>query len=103
MKPESEYAAADRSQLDELRASFAGSAKRSVILWAVRWTLGFAAIGVAVYFRPQWAWLWWAGAGVAALSLVVMLSMRFFTLRRIDAAQRRIRDYERAARDTERQ
>ena len=90
MSDQVDYKAADTAELESIRASFAGSARRSLVLWAARWTLGFAAIGVAVYFRPQWSWLWWAGAAVAALSLVLTLLVRWLTLRRIDATRRRI-------------
>jgi hypothetical protein len=89
---------AERSDLDEMREALAGSARRRLLLWAVRWLLGFAAIAVVVHFYPTLTWLFWAGAAVAALSLVVTLSILAFARRRVDAGKRRLDEYERIAR-----
>ena len=92
---------ADRSELDEMRDALAGSVRRRLRLWAVRWVLGFAAIAVVVHFYPHLTWLFWAGAGVAALSLVVTLSIHAFAKRRLDLGKRRLDEYERIAREAE--
>jgi hypothetical protein len=92
---------AERSELDELREALAGSVRRRLILWAVRWLLGFAAIAVVVHFYPALSWLFWAGAAVAALSLVVTLSIHAFANRRLNLGKRRLDEYERIAREAE--
>jgi hypothetical protein len=86
---------ADRSELDEMREALAGSVRRRLILWAVRWVLGFAAIAIVVHFYPTLTWLFWAGAAVAALSLVVTLSIHAFAKKRLDVGERRLDEYER--------
>jgi len=90
---------ADRSELDEMRKTLAGSVRRRLILWAVRWVLGFAAIAAVVHFYPTHSWLFWAGAVVAALSLIVTLSIHAFAKRRLDVGKRRLDEYERIARE----
>jgi hypothetical protein len=95
------YMTADRSELDEMRDALAGSVRRRLRLWAVRWVLGFAVIAVVVHFYPNLTWLFWAGAGVAALSLVVTLSIHAFAKRRLDLGKRRLDEYERIAREAE--
>jgi small-conductance mechanosensitive channel len=96
-----EFKADERSELDEMRDALAGSVKRRLVLWAVRWALGFLAIAVAVYFYPTLTWLFWAGAGVAVASLAVTLSIYAFARRRLELAKRRLDDYERIAREAE--
>jgi hypothetical protein len=63
--------------------------------------LGFAAIAVVVHFYPALSWLFWAGAAVAALSLVVTLSIHAFANRRLNLGKRRLDEYERIAREAE--
>jgi uncharacterized membrane protein len=84
----------DRSDLNEMREVLTASIKRRLLMWVVRWTLGFAAIAVTVYFRPGLSWLFLAGAGVAAASLIVMLSMYAFARRRLEVGRQRLDDYE---------
>ena len=98
---DAEFKSGDRSELDEMREALAGSVKRRLVLWAVRWALGFSAIAVAVYFYPRLTWLFWAGAGVAIAFLAVTLSIYAFARRRLDLAKRRLDDYERIAREAE--
>jgi membrane protein YdbS with pleckstrin-like domain len=95
MEPSEMGKSAERSELDEMREALAGSVRRRLILWAVRWVLGFAAIAALVHFYPTFTWLFWAGAAVAALSLVVTLSIHGFAKRRLEVGQRRLDEYER--------
>lgn len=85
---------AHRTKLDEMREAMAGSVKRRLVLWAVRWVLGFAALAVVVHFYPKLTWLLWAGAVVAALSLVLTLSIHAFAKRRLDLGERRLDEIE---------
>ncbi len=61
------------SQLKALQEESEGFLKRRVTLWGIRWTIGFALIWGAVTYEPAWNWLWWAGAGLAVLSLTAIL------------------------------
>ena len=88
----------ERSQVQRARVEFAGSFRRRLVLWAIRWTAGFIAIGIAVYLRPTLAWLFWAGAGLAGVSLVLMLTVHRVTVKRLATAERRIRESEQIAR-----
>ena len=90
-----------RSELRRAGAVFAGSIRRRLALWAVRWTIGFIAIGIAAYLEPTLAWLFWAGAGLAGVSLVVTLTGYWMLRRRLAVAERRIDENERIVREAE--
>ena len=93
----------ERSELRRSGAVFAESVNRRLALWAIRWTIGFVAIGIAVYLKPTLAWLLWAGAGLASASLIVTLAVHATMRRRLATAERRIDQNERIAREAERQ
>jgi hypothetical protein len=57
LDPEEEAAA-----LRTLEGETANFFRRRLVLWAVRWVIGFAIIAVVVHFQPDWFWLWWVGA-----------------------------------------
>lgn len=78
------------------------STRRRLVLWAVRWTLGFTAIGLITHLRPGLDWLWWAGGLLALISLTITLGLYWSARRRIDTAQTRVGEYERLAREAER-
>lgn len=94
---------AERSEVRQAGAVFAGSVKRRLALWAIRWTIGFVAIGIAVYLEPTLAWLLWAGAGLAGASLIVTLTVHGIMRRRLGIAEYRIDENERIAREAEQQ
>src|SRR5688572_16581655 len=81
------------AELSELAESLGGSIQRRLILWVVRWTFGFAAIAVAVQWRPALAWLWWAGAIIAFISLLTLITLHVVARRRVELAQQRIAEY----------
>lgn len=96
------YKSADHAHLNGLRETIGVSVKRRLLLWAVRWTLGFAAIGLITRLRPGLAWLWWAGGLLALISLAITLGLYWLARGRIDTAKTRIGEYERQARESER-
>lgn len=96
-----EFKSADTEALHMAAGAFTISVRRRLLLWVLRWSAGFALIAVIVYLRPGLAWLWWAGAGLAGLSLAVTLSMHVLVSRRVATAQQRIAEYERLAQEAE--
>lgn len=58
----------DIEELQSLRSDWSAFSRRRLVLWGVRWTIGFAIIGVVVYSNPEWSWLWWFGLGFALLT-----------------------------------
>ena len=54
-----------------------------LIMWFIRWVIGFVIIGVICYFRPDWSWLWWTGIAVALLSLAFQLTMNAIMQRKL--------------------
>lgn len=62
---------------DRLSVKLQQSLQTRLLAWAVRWTISFALIALAVWYWPQASWLWWAGAIVAALSLAALLTINF--------------------------
>jgi hypothetical protein len=85
---------ADAAELSELAGSLAGSIRRRLILWVVRWVLGFTAIAVAVQWRQSLSWLWWVGAIVAFISLVMLITLHAVSRRRVEFAQQRLAEHE---------
>ena len=55
--------------------------------WAVRWTIGLVGILVITAFFPDLAWMWWAGAVLALLSLSLMLAGQWLISRKLARAQ----------------
>lgn len=91
------FKSGDTADLEQLRETLASFGKRRLFLWCVRWILGFAAIGLIVYFWPALTWLFWVGAAIATTSLAATLAFLGIALRRVAAGRRRIEDYERLA------
>lgn len=84
----------DTSELVSLSAGLTQSLQRRLVMWAVRWLIGFGIVAAVVHFWPSVAWLWWAAAAVAALSLITLLIVHFVVQRRIGVAQARIAEAE---------
>jgi hypothetical protein len=93
----------DKRLLDESVDALGRSLKRRLAFWAVRWILGFVAIGFVVYTRPDLAWLWWVGAAVATLSLIAMLVLHYLVQRRVTSAHAKIAEYEKISLEAERE
>jgi hypothetical protein len=72
-----------RQELQSLRQEWPGFSRRRLVLWLIRWTTGFAVIGIIVFFNPEWSWLWWAGLGFAALTPAATLTGQWFLSRKI--------------------
>lgn len=70
---------------DRIRDAMGLSLRRRLIAWAVRWTLSFLLIALIVWYWPEFAWLWWAGAIIAMLSLATMIAMHAYFLPRLAA------------------
>ena len=74
-------------ELAAMSAGLSQSLKRRLVLWTVRWLIGFAIVAAVVHFWPSASWLWWASAAIAALSLVSLVTMHFVVQRRLGAVQ----------------
>ena len=55
----------DKLILNTVAVNFTQSVSRRLILWAVRWIIGFGVIALVVYFQPAWSWLWRVGGCIA--------------------------------------
>lgn len=75
------------AELDRIDNEAGRFLKRRMILWAIRWATGFAVIAVLVHFYPKWAWLWWVGALLAAVTPI----MAFVTYVILDRKSRQAR------------
>lgn len=84
----------NREELNDLQQDTSAFLKRRLILWAVRWTIGFAIIGVVVYFNPQWSWLWWAGVGFAALTPLIALISQWLIRRLVRRTEKALAELE---------
>lgn len=77
-------------ELDDIRNTIASTLRRGLVLWAVRWSIGFALVGLVVWLYPDLDWLWIAALIVALLSLSIMVFTGVLFRRRLgqaDAAQ----------------
>ncbi len=84
----------DTSELASMSAGLTQSLQRRLVMWAVRWLIGFGIVAAVVHFWPSVSWLWWAAAAFAALSLITLLVVQFIVQRRIGVAQTRIAEAE---------
>ena len=87
MPPEGGMQIDPDEELPAMQRSFAGLIKRSLILWAIRWTLGFLIIWAVTAWSGRFEWLWTAGLIVAAISLVTTLGAHFFMQRRFASVE----------------
>ena len=74
-------------ELPAMQRGFADLIKRSLILWAIRWTLGFLIIWAVTAWSGRFEWLWTAGLIVAAISLVTTLGAHFFMQRKFASVE----------------
>jgi len=77
---------------DEIGSEFASFFKRRIVMWAVRWTIGFALTGVLVSFRPEYEWLWWITGGLALVSLLLLLLGQWLVQRKLAQTTTKIDD-----------
>ncbi len=76
----------EREQLDALRIETESILTRRVTFWGLRWSLGFAVIWALVSYEPAWPRLWWAGVGLAAVSLTATVATHFILMRKFEKA-----------------
>lgn len=76
-----------REELQSLRRGWSAFTIRRLALWLLRWTIGFALIGLVTALLPGLSWLWWLGIGFALLTpLTAVVGQRLVS--------RKIRDTE---------
>ena len=61
--------------------------KRHLVLWVIRWTIGFSIVAAIYYFNPDWTWLWWWAIGLALALPVISLAATALLNRKIRRAQ----------------
>lgn len=81
-------------EIDGLRSQTRSFVKQRLILWTVRWAIGFGLIWLSVSIWPQLSWLWWVGVSVALASLAILLGSKWLIARRFDQTTDRIRQAE---------
>ena len=64
--------------------------RQRLIMWVIRWTIGFGLIWLLVWNWPQLSWLWWVGGIVAATSLVFYLGAYLWMSKQLDRAGERL-------------
>jgi len=80
-----------RDELDGISGDFSKFTRQRLIIWGIRWIIGFAIIWAIVSFQPQWSWLWWVGGAVALASLALLLSGQWLVNRQIKKTDATIR------------
>ncbi|MDH3595231.1 MAG: hypothetical protein OEU09_18710 [Rhodospirillales bacterium] len=75
------------AELEALRGETDRFLTKRLVLWAIRWIIGFAIIAAVDYFFDGVGWLWWAGGALAATTLILMLVMHWIMARKYAEVQ----------------
>lgn len=73
----------NRDVLTALDAVISTETRRALIIWALRWTIGFAIIWAVTAWTERFDWLWWVGAVVAGTSFAWTVWLRLLVGRRV--------------------
>lgn len=92
-------ARAARAEADALAASFDRDVKRALILWVVRWIIGFLLIWFITAVSGGLSWLWWVGIVAAIASLVATMALKRRMSRKLDRLNDAFDDLEKALTD----
>lgn len=92
-------ARATRAEADALAERFDQDVRRALILWVIRWIVGFALIWFVTAVSGGLGWLWWVGIIAAIASLVATLAIKRTMSRRFDSLNESFDELERALRD----
>jgi len=84
----------DRSELDAMRADTAVFMRQRLVMWGIRWTIGFGLIALVVWYNPDLTWLWWVGGAVALTSLAFLIVGQKLMQSRINKTESRIQQAE---------
>ncbi len=77
-----------RRSTAEVRQGWTAFLRERLLRWALRWTIGFIGIYLATVFYPDFTWLWWAGAGLALLSLSLLLGGQLVISRKLARSEK---------------
>ncbi len=83
------------NELKSLESSFDVSIKRKLLLWVVRWIIGFAIIAVVTSYFPGVSWLWYVGIAIAIISLIAIFAAKSILSRRFRIARSTIESLQR--------
>lgn len=78
-----------RAASEEIGLDYERMIARRLLLWVIRWIIGFALIWAVTAWTGRFGWLWLAGFIVAILSLMVTLGAQAFVSRRLGKADHR--------------
>ena len=75
--------------LESMGDKFLAQTNRALVMWAIRWSIGFAIIWAVTSWTGQFDWLWTAGIVVAVATLVFTLAMRWVIAHKINNVRER--------------
>lgn len=87
-----------RAEADALAVSFDRDVKRALILWVIRWVIGFLLIWFITGVSGGLSWLWWVGVIGAIGSLVATMALKRRMSRKLDRLNEAFDDLERTLR-----
>ena len=85
------------AELEALRGETSHFLAKRLVLWAIRWLIGFAIIAAVDYFYDGVGWLWWAGGGLAATTLILMLAVHVIMARKFAQARDKLDEMNRVS------
>ena len=86
----------NREEFQSLRRGWSAFTYRRLVLWLIRWTIGFALIGLFAALYPELSWLWWVGIGVAMLAPVTALASQWLVSQKLRQAESALAELEEA-------
>lgn len=92
-------ARATRAEADKLAERFDQDVRRALILWLIRWIVGFLLIWFVTAVSGGLGWLWWVGIIAAVASLIATLAIKRTMSRRFDSLNESFDELERVLRD----
>lgn len=88
-----------RGDMDALEHRFADVVRGRIVMWAIRWTIGFGIVWAVTSWTGQYYWLWIAGAVVAVISLAINVGFLWFMNQQFSQTADRVTDLENALPD----
>lgn len=81
-------------ELGQVQKGASNMVARALILWAVRWTIGFGLIWAITSWTGRFDWLWVAGLIVAGLSLATTLYWQVALARQASRTKAKLQELE---------
>ncbi len=87
---------AGHKELEQVQGMVNRTLSRELVFWGIRWIIGCMVVALIVAVFPDWFWLWYLVAGVAMLSLIVLLGPKFIFAKQLEKATNTVDQFQQA-------